>query len=177
MDPETIAALKLAFTAASYWSEWCVIAVTVGVFIEFLALFIFSKEMPVPEKIVMGIATAVIVAGCAGEYIFGDRATVAASKLQDASDVEIVTAKREAAKASERAADTELKAANLQKENVEPELALAPRVINEPALRRALSDATRVPVFIPKNPTAPLSVGQRRWAAPGGTHAARCHVP
>jgi hypothetical protein len=37
----------------------------------------------------MAVATGIIVIGCGGEYIFGDRATVAAAKLQNASDLKI----------------------------------------------------------------------------------------
>jgi hypothetical protein len=46
MDPDSVVALKTAFATASGWSEWCTIAVTVGVFVELVALFVFSKDLP-----------------------------------------------------------------------------------------------------------------------------------
>jgi hypothetical protein len=86
MTDVELAALKAAFETATGYSEWATIAVTVGVFIELVALFIFSKEMPPKEKWVMVFATLLIVGGCAAEYIFGARATTASIQLQDASD-------------------------------------------------------------------------------------------
>ena|ERR1700730_5400714 len=74
-----VPSLRAAFDTASRYSEWSIIAVTTGVFIEFLALFIFSKEMPPLEKGVMIFATFLIVAGCGGEFIFGSRASDASS--------------------------------------------------------------------------------------------------
>jgi hypothetical protein len=130
MTPADIALLKSAFSDASGWSEWCTIAVTAGVFVEFLALFVFSKEMPKSEKIVMGIATLIIVVGCGGEYVFGDRASIAAAQLQDASDQQlaalglaakvadgkIADAQRDAATANERTKSLEVEAGRLRLE-------------------------------------------------------------
>jgi ABC-type multidrug transport system fused ATPase/permease subunit len=77
-----VSAAKTAFDIASRYSEWSTIAVTAGVFIEFVALFIFSRNMPI-------FATLLIVAGCGGEFIFGSRANNAAAQLQQASDEKI----------------------------------------------------------------------------------------
>jgi hypothetical protein len=89
MDTADLPSLRAAFEAASEYSEYCTVAVTIGVFIEFVALFVFSKEMPRSEKIVMAGATALIVLGCGGEYVFGSRAGIAAAQLQQASDEKI----------------------------------------------------------------------------------------
>jgi hypothetical protein len=99
-----LAALKEAFTLASGYSELSTIVVTIGVAIEFVALFAFSKEMPRSEKIVMGVATALIVLGCGGEYIFGSRATSAALQLQNSSDLQIAETKMQAQSAVAAAA-------------------------------------------------------------------------
>jgi hypothetical protein len=84
-----VPSLRAAFDTASRYSEWATIAVTIGVFIEFLALFIFGKEMPSLEKKVMIFATLLIVAGCGGEFIFGSRA----------SDLQIAALNKEASEA------------------------------------------------------------------------------
>jgi hypothetical protein len=84
-----VSSTKIAFDIASRYSEWSTIAVTSGVFIEFVALFIFGKNMPPLEKWVMIFATLLIVAGCGGEFIFGSRANSAAAQLQQASDEKI----------------------------------------------------------------------------------------
>jgi hypothetical protein len=89
MDTGDLSSLRATFEAASEYSEYCTIAVTIGVFIEFVALFVFSKEMPRSEKLVMAGATALIVLGCGGEYVFGSRAGIAAAQLQQASDEKI----------------------------------------------------------------------------------------
>jgi outer membrane murein-binding lipoprotein Lpp len=86
-----VSAVKAAFETASSYSEIATIAVTIGVFIEFVALFIFGKEMPPAEKGAMIFATFLIVAGCAGEFIFGSRANTAASQLQQVSDEKIAS--------------------------------------------------------------------------------------
>jgi outer membrane murein-binding lipoprotein Lpp len=86
-----VSAIKAAFDTASLYSEFATIAVTIGVFIEFVALFIFGHEMPAAEKGAMIFATFLIVAGCAGEFIFGSRANTAASQLQQASDEKIAS--------------------------------------------------------------------------------------
>jgi hypothetical protein len=50
METIDVSAVRLAFESASTWSEWSTIAVAVGVFVELVALFVFSKEMPPLEK-------------------------------------------------------------------------------------------------------------------------------
>ena len=97
MDEIGLTALKEAFKVASERSEWSTVAVAIGVAIEFVALFVFSKEMPRAEKIVMAGATLLIVIGCVGEYVFGSNATSAAQRLQKASDMQIASAVASAA--------------------------------------------------------------------------------
>jgi len=93
MDGADVSSIKAAFEAASRFSEWSTIAVTAGVFIELVALFIFSKDMPPLEKKVMVFATLLIVFGCGGEFIFSSRAGEAAAQLQSAQDAAIQNAK------------------------------------------------------------------------------------
>ena len=81
-----VPSLAAAFDAASRYAEWSTIAVTIGVFIELAALFIFSKAMPSTEKQVLIFATFLIVVGCGGEYVFGGRAARAESRLREYSD-------------------------------------------------------------------------------------------
>jgi hypothetical protein len=109
-----VSSVKIAFETASRFSEWSTIAVAVGVFIELLALLIFSKEMPPLEKKVMVFATLLIVAGCCGEFIFGSRAGDAAAQLQAAQNAAVQSAKTEAAKASDSAAQAIERAALVQ---------------------------------------------------------------
>jgi hypothetical protein len=98
MGDTELAALKDAFAAASNGSEWSTIFVAFGVFIEFVALFVFSKEMPRVEKGVMVVATLLITLGCVGEFIYSSRATSAAQRLQNASDKQIADTVAMAAK-------------------------------------------------------------------------------
>jgi hypothetical protein len=130
MGDAEFAAFKLAFKTAMDHSEWSTIVVTIGVFVEFIALFVFSKDMPPTEKKVMVIATALIVGGCGGEYIYGSRATDAAVQLQDASDAKAkaadeliataqkaaATAEADAARANERALSLEAQTATAQRD-------------------------------------------------------------
>jgi hypothetical protein len=111
MDAAEVSALKLVFKTATDNVEWSTVAVTVGVSIEFLALFVFSKEMPRKEKWIMAFATLLIVVGCAGEYIYGERATGAATQLQEASDSQVASLEKDAKAAEEKIADTEKAAA------------------------------------------------------------------
>jgi hypothetical protein len=97
-------AFKATFDAASKYSEWSTIAVTIGVFIEFVALFIFSKDMPPAEKRVMVFATMLIVAGCGGEYMFGGRASDAVAQMQAIEQSDIATAQQKASEATAEAA-------------------------------------------------------------------------
>lgn len=113
-NPE-VDSLKAAFSVASRWSEWCTMAVALGVFVELVALFVFSKHMPRSEKIVMVFATALIVLGCVGEYVFGSRATDVATQLQNASDIEVNNAKKKANEAAQRAAELGVRADNFDK--------------------------------------------------------------
>jgi len=103
-NPE-VDSLKAAFSVASIRSEWSTIVVVVGVFIEFVALFVFSKHMPRSEKAVMVFATALVALGCGGEYIFGSRATDAATQLQNASDIEVAEAHKSANEAAKKAGE------------------------------------------------------------------------
>jgi hypothetical protein len=109
-----VSALKEAFEAASRYVEYSTVAVTIGVFVELVALFIFSKEMPPLEKRVLVIATALIVVGCAGEFIFGSRANDAASRLQQASEQKIAGLVKDTAKLS---ADAESSRASIASAN------------------------------------------------------------
>jgi hypothetical protein len=122
----------MAFDAASRYSEWSTIAVTVGVSIEFVALFIFSRDMPSKEKAVMIFATLLIVAGCGGEFIFGSRANDAAVQLQQASDEQIAGLKTETVRLSTAAdqaraeiAESNARAKEAEKRANEAELELA----------------------------------------------------
>ena len=117
MDTELLSA---AFTTASKYAEWSTVVVAVGVFIELGALFVFSKSMPPTEKAVLVFATALITAGCVGEYIFGSRANHAASELQQASDRTVAALKTQqeadhkiAAQAAAHAADLGVTVDNL----------------------------------------------------------------
>lgn len=112
MSDVDVESLKLAFATASYWSEWCVIAVAGGVFVELVALLVFSKEMPRSEKRTMVFATLLIVLGCGGEYVFGNRASTSAAQLQDASDRQIAAFRAEAKAAEGRIAEAQRDAAN-----------------------------------------------------------------
>ena len=107
-------ALKASFDAANSYSETSVVAVIIGVVIEFLALFIFSKEMPLPEKVVMAFATFVIAVGCGGEWLFGGRATSDARQLQNIAEMSTAEAQKDAASANERAGRTNERAAKLE---------------------------------------------------------------
>ncbi len=143
MTGAEIASIKLALANASWWTEWCTIAVAFGVFIEFVALFIFSKEMPKPEKGVMGIATAIIVLGCAGEYIFDKRRDFAATQFQDAFDEQIASLKTEAKVAEKDAVEAKLALARYK----------APRNLSSEqrsslALKMAVYPGTEFEVFI-----------------------------
>ena len=91
-----IGSARAAFDTASGYAEWATIIVALGVFIELMALFVFSQEMPPLEKAVMIFATLLIVAGCGGEYMFGSRANDAAAQLQQASDRQIARLKSDA---------------------------------------------------------------------------------
>lgn len=142
-----VAAARDVFETASSWSEWSTIAVAIGVFIELVALFAFSKEMPPLEKWIMVAATVIIVAGCAGEFIFGSKASTAASQLQQASDRKIAgltketaglsadaeSSRQAAAKTEERVAAAERATANARERAANAELALekakAPRTL------------------------------------------------
>jgi hypothetical protein len=138
METIDVSAVKLAFESASTWSEWSTIAVAVGVFVELVALFVFSKEMPHLEKKVLVMATALIVIGCAGEFVFGSRASNAASQLQQASDQKIAiltkdtarlsadaeAERKAAAKTEERVALAEKSAADARERAAKSELAL-----------------------------------------------------
>ena len=89
-------ALKAVFETANWYSELSVILVVFGVFIEFLALLVWAKEMSRSEKIVMVLATFVVAAGCGGEWLFGGRAMSAARQLTDIADNKAAKANREA---------------------------------------------------------------------------------
>jgi hypothetical protein len=154
-----VAAVRDVFETASSWSEWSTIAVAVGVFIELVALFVFSKEMPSTEKRIMVVATAIIVAGCAGEFVFGSKASNAASQLQQASDQKIAgltketarlsanaeSSRESAAKTEERVAAAEKATANARERAANAELALqrvkAPRTLSA-ARQQFVADAT-----------------------------------
>ena len=134
-----VATVRAAFDAASWYSEVSTIAVTVGVFIEFVALFIFSRDMPPTEKAVMILATLLIVAGCGGEFVFGSRANDAAVQLQQAADQQIAGLKKETARLSTAAdqARAEIAESNARAKEAE-------RGANESALELAKLEATRV---------------------------------
>jgi cell division septum initiation protein DivIVA len=123
---------KAAFDSASNLAEWATIAVAAGVLIELAALFIFSGEMPPVEKRVMVFATLLIVGGCVGEYIFGSRATQAASELQSAQDKEVAALGKETADADLKAADAINRAAAAQLELARMK---EPRKINTDQMR------------------------------------------
>jgi hypothetical protein len=138
MEVTDISSVREAFETASSWSEWSTVAVAVGVFIELVALFVFSKGMPPIEKKVLVIATGLIVIGCTGEFVFGSRASTAASQLQQASDQKIAiltkdtaqlsadagVAREAAATTEERIALTEKSAADARERAAKSELAL-----------------------------------------------------
>jgi hypothetical protein len=86
MDIPTIESLKDAFSAATSWNERATAIVVFGVIIELAALLIFSKKMARSEKILLVSGSIMVVAGVAGEYIFGGRASAAARQLQQFSD-------------------------------------------------------------------------------------------
>jgi hypothetical protein len=132
MGDAEITSLKLTFATASGWSEWCTIAVTLGVFVEFLALFIFSKEMPAQEKWVMGIATLIIVLGCGDEYVFGGRASTPAVQLQDASDRQIASLVLAAKNEQGKVAAAQKEAANARLETARLNAMLSPRNVMSP---------------------------------------------
>jgi hypothetical protein len=137
MEAIDVSAVREAFETASWLSEWSTITVAIGVFIELVALFIFSKEMPPLEKKVLVLATGLIVLGCAGEFVFGSRASTAASRLQQASDQKIAiltkdtaqlsadagAAREAAAKTEERVALAEKSAADARERAAKSELA------------------------------------------------------
>ncbi len=113
--------LSIAFATASRYADWSTIAVACGVFIELGALLVFSKSMPAPEKAVLVFATALITAGCVGEYIFGSMANHAAAELQQASDRTVAALKTQqeadhkiAAQAAAHAADLGVTVDNLR---------------------------------------------------------------
>lgn len=144
MDGPDLASLRSAFEAASSYSEYCTIAVTFGVFIEFVALFVFSKEMPKSEKIVMAFATAVIVLGCGGEFIFGSRASDAAAQLQQASDRQIAGLTKETVRLTGEVATARAAVAGAQAETAKTNEAVAKA--NERAAileKRAASESLR----------------------------------
>lgn len=107
------ASLSATFEAASGYAEWATIVVAIGVFIELGALFVFSRTMPPAEKAVLVFATALITAGCIGEYIFGSRANHAATSLQQASDRTVAALKTEQEKDHKIAAQAAAHAADL----------------------------------------------------------------
>jgi hypothetical protein len=103
-----VAAAKAAFESASGYSDWAVVAVAIGVSIEFVDLLIFNREMRPLQKGVLIFATLLIVAGCGGEYIFGSWARNAASLLQQASDEKVAESNRLAQLAEKAAAEATL---------------------------------------------------------------------
>jgi hypothetical protein len=88
IDPSV---LGVAFDAANANAEWSTLIVAVGIVVEVAVLFIFSKEMSTREKALLIFANILVVGGVGGEYIFGKRASDAASQLQRISDERVAT--------------------------------------------------------------------------------------
>jgi hypothetical protein len=89
MNGPDILALKNVFVTANSNAEWSILVVVIGLIIEFAVLLVFSKEMSHTEKWLLVIANIFVAGGVGGEYIFGGRASDAATQLQQASDSQI----------------------------------------------------------------------------------------
>jgi len=111
MDDVALEATRAAFDVSNALAGWATIIVALGVFIEFIVLFIFAKEMDRREKVAVAFATALIVIGVIGEWWFGGQAAMASEALQRDAATKAANAIRDAAQASERAGKFEAAAA------------------------------------------------------------------
>jgi hypothetical protein len=118
MDDAAVSATQAAFDSANFWSGWATIIVAVGVLIEFIVLFIFSKAMDWREKACLAIASGLIVVGVVGEWWYGGKAVTASEALQADASEKAANATRDAGIANERAAALEKQAAELRNKNL-----------------------------------------------------------
>lgn len=98
MDAPAVAALKAALSTDNVWLERSTIAVFFGVVIEMADLIFFNKEMGRTQRIILFVATVLVVAGCGGEWVFEHDASDKEARLQQISDEKVAgLAKAEAA--------------------------------------------------------------------------------
>jgi hypothetical protein len=91
MDISSLNTLKSALAGAESWGGYSALTVVAGLVAEFAPLFIFSKEMRWTEKFMLAGATALIAAGCVGEYEFGERASQISAPLRADGEAKIRT--------------------------------------------------------------------------------------
>lgn len=97
MDDAAVAALQGTFSTSNALSEWSALIVAIGLLVELIVLFVFSKGMRASEKAFLVLGNVLIVAGVLGEWRYGGRAADAAAKLQTNANAKIAAANLRAA--------------------------------------------------------------------------------
>ena len=93
METSEAAALRATLDWAEGWSEWSVIAVFLGLVVEYtILLWLKRKEFTWLEISLTILAGIAIAGGVGGEYVFGSKVADAARKLQNISDRELARA-------------------------------------------------------------------------------------